>query len=169
MRSDSIGAAYLRHYLRQQAGGNTDENVFRGARRWSQSGDGIGDILRGAARFALPVLFHGVKSFAGNALDAGDRGASFKDAVRSSIKPALAAAAEAVVANFQGGKRRAKTASVKRTKRSKKAKTQSGGRVQRKSKAKKSGKRQSQVGGKSHKRKTSKKRTHSANKSSLNF
>lgn len=177
MHSESIGDAYLKYYARQQRGGSVDENVYRGARRWAQKGDGIGDVLRSAARFLMPVFFRSAKAFANNALDAGDRGASFQDAVTSSIKPALSAAAEGVVSSFGGGgkrrdnessklaekrasdssktefekfvKRSKKAKRSKKTKRSKPTQSQNGKGTKGVAKSKKANKRKSQTGGKS--------------------
>lgn len=97
---ENVGSAYLQRYRDQQRGaGNI---VFRGPRRW-QRGDGFGDILRGIARFMLPVVVKGATAFAGEALDASERGASLGEAAKGALKPALQAAVQAVAENFQGG------------------------------------------------------------------
>ncbi len=76
--------------------------MFRGPRRW-QRGDGFGDILRGVARFMLPVVLRGAATFAGETLDANERGESLGSAAKNALKPALQAAVQAVAEGFQGG------------------------------------------------------------------
>ncbi len=95
---EAVGSAYQQHY-RKQSGGTT---VFRGSRRW-QRGDGVGDIIRGIARFLLPVVLRGASTFAGETINANERGVSLGEAAKGALKPAMQAAVEAVAESFQGG------------------------------------------------------------------
>ncbi len=122
---EAVGSAYEQQY-RKQNGGTT---VFRGSRRW-QRGDGVGEILRGIARFMLPVVLRGASAFAGETLDANERGESLGNAAKGALKPALQAAVQAVAENFQGGVGKQEPArskrSIKRKRKSSKRKSESG-------------------------------------------
>ena len=93
---DRVGPFYL-HYYGTQSGRNGGGDghqqqpvVYRGARRWqSQRGDGFGSVLRGLARFLLPVIGRGIGTFATHTLDAVDRGVSLGEAAKSALKPTL--------------------------------------------------------------------------------
>ena len=63
---------YCRYYQSQRGG---EIPVFRGG---SQSGAGIGDILRGIGRFLMPVALRGIGSFAGHTLTGTASGISLK-------------------------------------------------------------------------------------------
>jgi hypothetical protein len=87
--------------------------VYHGARRWhssvrSQRGDGFGSILRGLARFFLPIVGRGIGSFATHTLDAVDRGVSLGEAAKSALKPTLRTVIDSVggggaTRSMQGG------------------------------------------------------------------
>jgi hypothetical protein len=96
---EDVGSVYAQHYRKQQQGGTT---IFRGSRRW-QRGDGIGDIIRGITRFMLPVVLRGVTTFAGETMNANEKGVSLGEAAKGALKPALHAAVQAVSEGFQGG------------------------------------------------------------------
>ena len=78
---------YCKYYESQRGG---EIPVFRGG---SQSGAGLGDILRGLFRFLMPVALRGIQSFAGNTLAGTQSGMSLPSAARAAIVPALSAAA----------------------------------------------------------------------------
>ena len=77
---------YCRYYQSQRGG---EIPVFRGG---SQSGAGIGDILRGIGRFLMPVALRGIGSFAGHTLTGTASGMSLKNAAKAAIIPSLSAA-----------------------------------------------------------------------------
>ena len=66
--------------------------MFRGG---TQSGAGLGDILRGIFRFSVPVALRGIKTFAGNTLSAAQSGMPLATAARSAIMPTISAVAGA--------------------------------------------------------------------------
>ena len=76
---------YCRYY-RSQRGGEIP--VIRGG---SQSGAGIGDILRGVGRFLMPVALRGIGSFAGHMLSGTASGMSLKNAAKAAVIPSLSA------------------------------------------------------------------------------
>jgi hypothetical protein len=78
---------YVRYYESQRGG---EIPVFRGG---SQSGAGLGDVLRGLFRFLMPVALRGIKTFAGNTLAATQAGVPLATAVRSAIMPTISAIA----------------------------------------------------------------------------
>jgi hypothetical protein len=78
---------YCKYYQSQRGG---EIPVFRGG---SQSGAGLGDILRGLFRFLMPVALRGISSFAGSTLAGTQAGMSLPNAARAAIVPALSAAA----------------------------------------------------------------------------
>jgi hypothetical protein len=87
---------YLQYYKRQYGG---EIPVFRGG----QHGDGLGDWLRGALRWLMPVAFRGLTTFGARAADAHNSGQSMTDAMKTAIRPALSAAAQDALARAQGG------------------------------------------------------------------
>ena len=101
---DKVGSLYSQLYRQpQQFQQHSGTTVYRGARRWQQRGDGIGDIFRGIARFMIPVVMRGVSAFAGETLDANERGANLGEAAKGALKPALHAAVQAIAEGFHGG------------------------------------------------------------------
>jgi hypothetical protein len=106
---ERVGPTYLQYYTTQRGRGDaTGLRVFRGAERWRprQHGDGFGSILRGLARFVLPVLGRGIGAFASHTMDATNRGVSLGEAAKSALKPTLRAVVDAgagQMASFQGG------------------------------------------------------------------
>lgn len=105
---EQVGPTYLKYYSTQQRGRGDSSSgettrVFRGAERWvrqRQRGDGFGSLLRGLARFLLPVLGRGIGAFASHTLDASDRGVSLGDAAKSALKPTLRAVVDAGTAQL---------------------------------------------------------------------
>jgi hypothetical protein len=89
-------AVYYRYY-RSQSGGEIP--VFRGGR---QSGEGLGDILRGIFRFIAPIALRGFSTFAGHTLDAHQKGASLKDAAKSALNPTLNSVTTGIAEQFRG-------------------------------------------------------------------
>jgi hypothetical protein len=59
----------------------------------SQSGAGIGDILRGLGRRLIPVALRGISSLASHTLSGMESGLSIKNAAKAAIMPSLTAAA----------------------------------------------------------------------------
>lgn len=51
----------------------------------------------------LPVVLRGAATFAGETMDANERGVSLGEAAKGALKPALHAAVQAVSEGFQGG------------------------------------------------------------------
>ena len=51
----------------------------------------------------LPVVMRGAATFAGETMDANERGVSVREAAKGALKPALQAAVQAVAEGFQGG------------------------------------------------------------------
>ena len=105
---DRVGTFYLQYYSKQRGRGvdsSQEPKFFRGADSWRprQRGDGFGSLLRGLARFLLPVLGRGIGTFATRTLDATDRGASLNDAAKSALKPTLRAVIDAGVNRMQKG------------------------------------------------------------------
>ena len=92
--------AYYRYY-ESQLGGQLP--VYRGG---LQSGEGIGDILRGIFRFIAPIALRGISTFAGQTIDAHQRGASLKDAAKAALNPTLNSVVSGIgdqVRNMQSG------------------------------------------------------------------
>jgi len=87
---------YYQYYKRQYGG---EIPVFRGG----QHGDGIGDWLRGALRWLMPVAFRGLTTFGARAADAHNSGQSMADAMKAAIRPALSAAAQDALSRAQAG------------------------------------------------------------------
>jgi hypothetical protein len=77
---------YCRYYQSQRGG---EIPIIRGG---SQSGAGIGDILRGVGRFLMPVALRGIGSFAGHMLSGTASGMSLKNAAKAAVIPSLSAA-----------------------------------------------------------------------------
>jgi hypothetical protein len=90
-------AAYCRYYHAQSGG---EIPVFRGGR---QSGEGLGDILRGIFRFIAPLALRGISAFAGHTLDAHQKGATLKDAAKSALTPTLNSVASGFAERFNRG------------------------------------------------------------------
>ena len=88
-------SAYCRYYEAQSGG---ELPVFRGG---LQSGEGIGDFFRGLLRFVAPIAVRGIKTFAGNVMDAHQKGATLKDAAKSALKPTLGAVASSIGEQLQ--------------------------------------------------------------------
>jgi len=88
-------SAYCRYYEAQSGG---ELPVFRGG---LQSGEGIGDFFRGLLRFVAPVAMRGIKTFAGNMMDAHQKGATLKDAAKGALKPTLGAVASSISEQLQ--------------------------------------------------------------------
>jgi hypothetical protein len=91
-------AAYCRYYHAQSGG---EIPVFRGGR---QSGEGLGDILRGIFRFIAPLALRGISAFAGHTLDAHQKGATLKDAAKSALTPTLNSVASGFAEQFNRGR-----------------------------------------------------------------
>ena len=91
-------AAYCRYYQAQSGG---EIPVFRGGR---QSGEGLGDILRGIFRFVAPLALRGISKFAGHTLDAHQKGATLKEAAKSALTPTLNSVASGFAEQIQRGK-----------------------------------------------------------------
>jgi hypothetical protein len=64
--------------------------VFRGG---TQSGAGLGDMLRGLFRFLMPIALRGIQTFAGNTLAATQAGVPLSLAAKSAIMPTISAVA----------------------------------------------------------------------------
>lgn len=105
----NVGASYLRYYRRQHGGGLSDITVYR-RDKVRQEGDGIGDILRGIARFLLPLVFRGAQTFANETFRSTDKGMSFGSAAKSALQPTLNAVMDEASNRFQkgNGKRKGK-------------------------------------------------------------
>lgn len=88
-------SAYCRYYEAQSGG---ELPVFRGG---LQSGEGIGDFFRGLLRFVAPIAMRGIKTFAGNVMDAHQKGATLKDAAKGALKPTLGAVASSIGEQLQ--------------------------------------------------------------------
>jgi len=73
-------SVYCKYYQAQYGG---ELPVFRGG--GSQSGAGIGDLLRGLGRMILPVALRGVSSLASNTLAGTQAGLSLGSAAKAAI------------------------------------------------------------------------------------
>ncbi len=91
-------AAYCRYYQAQSGG---EIPVFRGGR---QSGEGLGDILRGIFRFIAPLALRGISKFAGHTFDAHQKGATLKEAAKSALTPTLNSVASGFAEQLHRGK-----------------------------------------------------------------
>lgn len=98
-----------------QQGAGADFPVFVGSRSY-QYGTGIGDILRGAFRWILPVVARGASTFLSNMVSHHDAGHGWKDAAKSSILPALSNTAEAIGQAAQSGRGHKRKKQYKRMK-----------------------------------------------------
>ena len=94
--SHDYGNSYYRYYA-SQAGGEL--SVLHGG----QHGAGLGDVLRGILRWVTPIAIRGLRTFATSAMQAHEKGVSFKDAAKSSILPALGEMGKAVVQRMHDG------------------------------------------------------------------
>lgn len=93
----SIPDAHVQAYLgvfRNQHGSGIP--VFQGLARY-QSGQGIGDFFRGILRRVIPVALNVAKSALSAFSGAQEEGASIKDALRATLKPATQAAIRGTV------------------------------------------------------------------------
>jgi len=111
---DASRGMYEDYYLRQSGSGLP---VFQGAR--GQSGHGLGSMLSGFFRSAMPMIKRGLTTFGKHALKTGleiagdvSEGKSFKDSARERIIPSILPgikrfAEEELLSNQSGsGKRR---------------------------------------------------------------
>ena len=98
-------SAYCRYYEAQSGG---ELPVFRGG---LQSGEGIGDFFRGLLRFVAPIAMRGIKTFAGNVMDAHQKGATLKDAAKGALKPTLGAVASSIGEQLQARNEQAQSGS----------------------------------------------------------
>jgi hypothetical protein len=104
-------AIYCRYYEAQRGG---EIPVFRGGR---QSGEGLGDILRGIFRFIAPIALRGFTTFAGHTLDAHQRGATLKDAAKSALTPTLNSVTSGIAEQFRGQQQQQTGSGVRRIRR----------------------------------------------------
>jgi hypothetical protein len=77
---------YVKLFKNVQEGGGANYPIFHGT-RYSQYGNGFGDILRGIFRFILPIAARGVSTFVGETVKAHDSGADWKTSLKSAVKP----------------------------------------------------------------------------------
>ena len=124
---DTSRGAYEDYYLQQSGSGLP---IFQGSR--GQRGHGLGSMLSGLFRSAVPMIKRGLATFGKHALKtgleiAGDvaDGASFKDSAKARILPSILPgikrfADEEIFSNQSGSGRRRKTS--KRRKSSKRRK-----------------------------------------------
>lgn len=97
----SSSDTFYKYYAQRQRGGALASvdgiPVFRAApRRQVQGGAGLGDILRSAFRWFLPVAMRGASTFANTFLKSHDQGATFREAAKAAIGPTLGVAGEAI-------------------------------------------------------------------------
>jgi len=88
---DASRGMYEDYYLRQSGGGLP---VFQGSR--GQRGHGLGSMLSGFFRSAMPMIKRGLSTFGKHALQTGleiagdvSEGKSFKDSARDRIVPSI--------------------------------------------------------------------------------
>lgn len=81
-------------------GGGAYIPVFAGASRY-QYGQGIGDVIRGILRFFRPVAIKGAQTLLKAGSEAIKEGASVKDVLSSTLKPALGAVLGATAEQVQ--------------------------------------------------------------------
>lgn len=101
----SSSDTFYNYYTQRQRGGALASvdgiPVFRASRRHVQGGAGLGDVLRSAFRWFLPVALRGASTFANAFLKSHDQGATMRDAAKSAIAPTLNAAAVAIKKRMQ--------------------------------------------------------------------
>jgi hypothetical protein len=88
--------AYCRYYQAQSGG---EIPVFRGG---LQSGEGMGDVLHGMLRHAVPVAIKGLGAFASTLLDNHHKGAELKEAAIQALKPTLSAVVSGISDQMRG-------------------------------------------------------------------
>ena len=86
---DARVMAYTNLFKSQMGGGAIA--VYQGMPPY-QSGKGFGDFFRGLLRRILPIALNIGKSALSVRSDAQEHGASFKDTIRSAVRPATKAA-----------------------------------------------------------------------------
>lgn len=101
----SSSDTFYKYYSQGQRGGALGSvdgiPVFTASRRRGQGGAGLGDMLRSAFRWFLPVAMRGASTFANQFLKSHDQGATFRDAAKSAIGPALGVAGDAIRSRIQ--------------------------------------------------------------------
>ena len=115
--------AFFNH--KHQTGGGSDFPVFKGG-RYSQYGNGFGDILRPALRFLLPIAARGVTTFLSEAARGRGDGADWATAAKNAILPTANKVFKKVVKRVrksQVGNGKRKRMSSKQYKRGKKLRT----------------------------------------------
>ena len=75
---------YLRYYTAQSGG---ELSAFHGSRR-GQTGDGLGDILRGIWRTIFPIAARGASTFLTETIRAKEAGGDWRDAAKAALAPA---------------------------------------------------------------------------------
>ncbi len=121
MESDPQAQAIYKLY-KYQLGGNFP--VFKGS-RYGQSGEGFGDVFRSILKYVIPVVSEGATSFLGSLFRGRESGATWKDALKSSIKPTIMSTVDAGTTQLQqamskgSGRKRRSTQDVYKGKRAK--------------------------------------------------
>ncbi len=73
--------------------------MFRGG---LQSGEGVGDVLHGVLRHAVPVAIKGLGAFASSLLENHVKGAALKEAAIQALKPTLSAVVSGMSDQMRG-------------------------------------------------------------------
>ena len=101
--NESLVNAYLRHFSRGQRGGgdSSDIEVFKGMRRWDQSGGGLllqqgygpdkvgASGATGIIRAVAPLVAHGVSKFLIDTATDYSKGDNLADAAKKAVLPAI--------------------------------------------------------------------------------